>query len=172
MIIATFQSVAEALRSFGEAFSAVWFIALPIGLFLLFKSLWMRYALIMNLTQTPFVVLEIIPPRDLEKSPKIMESFYSGFAGTDKTPNALEIYCDGYFNPWISLELVGKEGAVHFYIRTPKNVRSLVEAHIYAQYPDTEIVEASDYIDDVPKILPNKEWDLWGTDFELANKDA
>lgn len=172
MFIEMVQSIAEALRSFGAAFSAVWFIVLPVGLFWLFKSLWLRYALIMTLSRTQFVMLEIIPPRDLEKSPKIMESFYSGLAGTDKTPNALEIYCDGYFNPWISLELVGKEGEVHFYIRTPKNVRSLIEAHIYAQYPDAEIVEVGDYTNDVPKILPNKEWDLWGTDFELANADA
>jgi hypothetical protein len=57
------------------------------------------------------------------------------------------------------------------FIRTQKAFRNLVEAHFYAQYPDVEIVEAEDYTKQVPRTLPNKDWDLWGTEFKLLKPD-
>lgn len=71
-----------------------------------------------------------------------------------------------------SLELVSTEGTVHYYLRTLKGFRNLVEAHFYAQYPDVEIVEVEDYVKNVPKTVPNKDWDLWGAEFKLLKPDA
>jgi hypothetical protein len=53
-----------------------------------------------------------------------------------------------------------------------KKYQHLIEAHLYAQYPDVEIVEVPDYVDDVPKIIPNSQWDLWGTDLEFTKHSA
>ena len=59
-------------------------------------------------------------------------------------------------------------------IRTPSQFRDLIEAAVYAQYPDAEITEVQDYIDNVPKPLeyPNEEYDLWGTEFRFSNKNV
>jgi hypothetical protein len=118
-----------------------------------------------------WVLLEIIPPRDIEKSPALMESIFSGFAGVMKSPTTLEEFIKGEFPTSFSLELVSLEGQVHFYIRTQAGFRNLVEAHFYAQYPGIEIVEVEDYVNAVPKTLPNKDWDLWGTDFNFVKPD-
>ena len=48
----------------------------------------------------------------------------------------------------------------------------MIESAIYSQYPDIEIVEAEDYVDALPSVLPNKVYDLWGNNFILAKPNA
>jgi hypothetical protein len=117
-------------------------------------------------------MLEIIPPKDLEKGPKPMESFYHGLAGVIESSNAFKEFLIGRaFNDRFSLELVGLGGEVHFFIRTQKKYRNLIEANIYAQYPDAEILEVEDYMQKFPIVVPNKDWQLWGGDLELVMPD-
>ncbi|MDD5396617.1 MAG: hypothetical protein PHW24_00995, partial [Candidatus Moranbacteria bacterium] len=119
-----------------------------------------------------WVMLELIPPKNIEKSPKPMEALFAGFAGVEKSFNTFEKYIDGAFTDYMSLEIVSDEYGVHLYIRTMKKYRHLLEAHLYAQYPDVEIIEVPDYVNDVPKIIPNNQWDLWGTDFMFVRDNA
>ncbi len=65
--------------------------------------------------------------------------------GGEGTP--LDRYWDGKVRPWFSLELVSIEGEVKFFIWTFKSQRNMIEANIYAQYPDVEIHEVPDYVD-------------------------
>jgi hypothetical protein len=170
-----FPNSAEAIQAFRQMFEVVgnvWFIVFPPLLFFLFKILWMDYIIGKFIVSTPTVLLEIIPPRELEKSPRLMESVFDGLAGTEKGPTTFEQYVQGLIPVTFSFEIANDDNGVHFYVRTPVMFRNLVEAHFYAQYPDVEIVEVSDYTEAVPKSLPNKEWDLWGVDFELVNNDA
>lgn len=132
---------------------------------------WMDRAYGIFGSKKKYVLLEIIPSREIEKSPHPMELIFSGFSGTIKTPTAVEEYIGGEFPTSFSLELVSTEGQVHFYIRTEVGFRNLVEAHFYAQYPDIEIVEVEDYTTKVPRLIPNDEWELWGTDFKLLKDD-
>lgn len=97
-----------------------------------------------------------------------MEALFAGFAGVEKTFNTYEQFKDGAFTDYMSLEIASDEGVVHFYIRTMKKYRHIVESHLYAQYPTLEILEVPDYVNDAPKIIPNGKWDLWGTDFEFV----
>ena len=62
------------------------------------------------------------------------------------------------------MEIVSIGGEIHFYIRTPEQFRGIIESNIYSQYPEAEIFEVPDYTKNVPQDIPNKEWDLWGTD--------
>lgn len=158
----------------GSAFSvlmSVWFIIFPPLLFAIFKLLWMLHANGHFGSGIKWVLLEIIPPRDIEASPLPMESIFTAFAGVIKSPTPLEEYIKGEFPTSFSLELVSIEGQVHMYVRTQVGFRNLVEAHFYAQYPNVEIVEAEDYVHLVPKTVPNKDWDLWGVDFKLFKPD-
>lgn len=163
-----FQAFSDISRVAGE----VWFVVLPPMLFFIFKLLWMGHVQNDYIESIRNVLLEIIPPRDVEKSPKVMETFFDGLSGSDKTPSTIEQYIQGYLPPLFSLEFAGGGGEAHMYIRTPVAFRNLVEAYLYAQYPGIEIVETeSDYVDSVPKGAPNKEWDLWGADFEFVKPD-
>lgn len=166
--------MADFFSNFLYMFSVVgdvWFIVLPPILYSLFMFLWMDHANGKFASKWEWVLLEIIPPRELEKSPHPMELIFSGFAGVIKSPSAVEEFIGGEIPTSFSLEIVGTDGQAHMYIRTLKGFRNLVEAHFYAQYPDLEIVEVEDYVKQVPRSLPNKEWDLWGVEFKLLKPD-
>lgn len=166
--------MSDLFTNIGFLFSVmgdVWYIVLPPFLYPLFMFLWIDRANGIFASKKEYVLLEIIPSREIEKSPHPMELIFAGFAGTIKTPSAVEEFIGGEFPTSFSLELVSTEGKVHFFIRTEKGFRNLVEAHFYAQYPDIEIVEVSDYTKEVPITIPNKEWDLWGTEFKLLKDD-
>lgn len=166
-----FKSFGEMFKTIGQVLNHTWFIIFPIVFYYLFKTFWMYFVRVNYLNSVEYVLLKITPPRNIEKSPKPMESIYAGLTGTLKTFNAVEEYIQGMLTPRFSLELVSDEGKAHFYVRTPRMFRNLVESHIYAQYPEAEINEVADYVDNVPRIIPNKDWDLWGTDFELVKPD-
>lgn len=164
--------VAHAFSQIAAIGAHVWFFVLPVMIFPLFMYLWMYHVIVKYEVAIPRVLLEIIPPKDIEKSPQLMEGLFDGLAGTDKAYLVYEQYTLGANPPKFSFEIVGSDGYVHFYIRTPAVNRNLIEAHLYAQYPDIEIVEVEDYVKEMPKNLPNKEWNLWGTDMKLAKADA
>lgn len=158
----------------GNVFSvvmSVWFILFPPLLWFLFKVVWMLHVNGHYGSGLKWVLLEIIPPRDIEASPLPMESIYTALAGVIKSPTPIEEWVKGEFPTSFSFELVSIEGQVHMYVRTQVGFRNLVEAHFYAQYPNVEIVEVEDYVNLVPKTVPNKDWDLWGVDFKLFKPD-
>ncbi len=171
ILLDSFADIWEFFEAIWQAISVFWFIVLPVAFYYLFKLLWMDFAQEKFAKSIKWTMLEIIPPRDIEKSPKPMESIYAGLTGIMRGFNAFEEFVEGMFILKFSLEIVSNEGSVHFYIRTPKDFKNLVEAHIYAQYPEAEIMEVPDYVDEVPKVIPNKNWDLWGCDFELTKPD-
>lgn len=163
----------EFLAQFIETFQMTWYFIVPITFYIIFRSLWGRYVCINDFyAKQNEILLEIIPPRNIEKSPKIMEHFFDSLAGTDAGVNMINKYCHCAQNPFFSLEIVGTEGVAHFYVRTPGFFRDLVESALYAQYPDIEIVEAEDYTQQVPQVIPNEEWTLWGSDLGLVKPDA
>lgn len=168
-----FSVFGDFFHGIGAAFSvigSVWYLLLPF-LYPLFKMLWMDHVQDRFAASLSYVLLEIITPREIEKSPLPMESIFSGLAGVMKSNNVVEEYVQGQLPASFSLEIVGEGGEAHLYIRTQKGFRNLVEAHFYAQYPDMEIVEVPDYVDNVPRTIPNSDWDLWGADLEFVKPD-
>ena len=159
----------------GQAFYLFWWIVLPITLFYIFKVVWVDFVVDKSkfswLNGLDWLMLEVIPPREYEKSPKVMESFYAGLAGVITTHNQFDVWTKGAFIDRFGVELVGEEGKVHFLIRTLRKHRNLIEAHIYAAYADAEVFEVEDYVKKFPRVIPNRDWDLWGTDFELLLPD-
>ncbi|MDO8566181.1 MAG: hypothetical protein Q7S04_03300 [Candidatus Moranbacteria bacterium] len=169
-----FSSLADAFANLWNVFSAafdVWFIIFPPLFFFLFKILWKLHVEDKFGAKLKWVLLELIPPRDIEKSPLPMESIFAGFAGVIKTATAAEVWIKGEFPTAFSLEIASTEGNVHMYVRTHAGFRHLIEANFYAQYPNIEIVEVPDYVHTVPITVPNKDWELWGCDFGLAKDD-
>lgn len=104
-----------------------------------------------------WVVLEAKINREILQTPKAMEQAFNGLHAIEK----------GY----ISLELVGMNREIYFIIRAPKEYKHLVESQFYAQYPEIEIKEQDDYFLSLPAHLPNKEFDLWGTEAILEKEN-
>lgn len=150
-----------------------WWIFTPLILEPLFQALWMNYIQIKYLNNNQWTLLEINVLKDVEAGPKTAEEFIMALHGIADT--AIDTIFDTYFRGavenYFSLEIVSLEGEVHFYVRTPTFLRDMVEAQIYAQYPDAEITQAEDYAAKVPGDVPN-EYDLWGCEWVLEKEDA
>ena len=171
------SDITSAFGVFGQIFQLFWWIILPIFFYTLFKVLWIDFSGWYSANAwTPtreWTMLEIFPPREIERGPKMMENIFIALTGVLTTYNTFNEYLEGaWYHDRFSFEIVGEEGKMHFYIRTQKKYRAMIEAHVYAQYPDAKVLEVSDYTDNFPKMVPNKFWDLWGTDFEFVAKDA
>lgn len=112
-----------------------------------------------------YTLLAIDIPKLNEQSPKAIENMFDQISGAHSTPGRWDKWVEGYFQPKFSFEIVSIEGYVQFLIHTEKVFRDLVEAAIYAQYPDAEITEVEDYTDIAPKEFPNETHELWGAEF-------
>lgn len=133
---------------------------------------WLNYITHKYLMSLNWVMLEIKPPPDVQKSPKIAENIFSGLHGTYLPVKWKKRFFKGEVPNFYSLEIVGNGGQFNFYIRVAETVRSLVEQQIFAQYPDAEIKVVDDYIVGLPRFLPNDEYDLFGADLIFDKEDA
>jgi hypothetical protein len=155
-----------------KVFSVVWFLApfwAPPILIAVFAKVWMIYKRSEFIKNQQHTLLEIRLPREIRKSPLAMEAVLSGVHRSLGEGTPIDIYLKGKVRPWFSLELVSIEGEVRFFIWTRTFLKNLVEAQVYAQYPEVEIHEVDDYSRFV-KFDPN-EMSLWGCDHILTKPD-
>lgn len=131
---------------------------------------WMEYVKGGYLAQQKYVLLSIDVPRDNEQGPEAIEKFFAHLSGIKLKTDWHEKYIEGKVQLDVSLEIIGVAGQIRFLIYTPSQYRDLIEAAIYATYPEVEISEIEDYTQGMPQEFPNKEYDLWGTDLKLYNK--
>ena len=150
-----------------------WWIYLPILLFILSFSALKIYTSLKYRLSLKWILLEITPPKEVRKSPKAMEQVFAGLHGVYVIPIKWHARLfKGKIPDWYSFEMVGKGGETHFYIRTQEKYKNIVEAQVYAQYPESEISEVPDYINDLPLIIPDDKYDLWGAEMILSKPDA
>ncbi len=153
-------------------FSAVWPVLGLAFLGYLAWLFWHHYVEHDFISGIDWVLLEIVPPRDVLRSPKAMELFFTNGLYHLSNKGFVEKYWLGAVQLWFSLEIVSIGGQVHFYIRTPSRLKGLIETQLYAQYPQAQVKLAEDYTLAVNNISPESGWDLWGCEFTLAKPDA
>jgi hypothetical protein len=134
--------------------------------------LWIHYIQQDFISGIDFVLLEIIPPRDVLRSPKAMELFLTNALYHMSNKGGKEEYWQGAVWFWFSLEIASIDGQVHFYIRTPTRVRDLIETQMYAQYPQAQVKAVEDYTLGVDEISPRSSWNGWGCEFKLEKSEA
>lgn len=121
-------------------------------------------------------LLHIKVPRDVEKTPKSMEQIFSAVHSISASPIRFwGKWFKGAVSSWISFEITGRAGKINFYVRVPEGNRDLLESAVYSQYPEAEInlvPEPEDYVNQLPSVLPNDDFDIWGTEFILAREDG
>ncbi len=135
-------------------------------------KMWIHYIRQDFISGIDFVLLEIIPPREVLRSPKAMELFITNALYHWSYKGGKEEYWQGAVWFWFSLEIASIDGQVHFYIRTPTRIRGLIETQMYAQYPQSQIREVPDYTLAVDKISPESAWMGWGCEFGLLKPEA
>ncbi|MEI7512832.1 MAG: hypothetical protein WCK01_05245 [Candidatus Uhrbacteria bacterium] len=166
----------------GDPFSAMAYLFLHGGwIIFVFVFLWalkygwleIRQAKFMHSQE--FILLRITVPKASEfnqQTPRAVENIMANLAGAHSPASWKEMWIDGKFQIPLSLEIASLNGQVSYYIHSLRNLRDLVEAAIYAQYPDADIDEVPDYAKGVPTHYPNDEWDLWGTEMTPTTNDA
>ncbi len=147
-----------------------WALILFIGVPLWLKER-LRRKRIEHIEHTKYVLLALDVPKGTEQSPKAVESIFTALAGAHSHGNLIEHYWDGHVQEPFSFEIASLGGYIQFFVRTPEQFRDLVEAAIYAQYPDAEIIESEDYVDRIPSFYDTEEFDLWGTELTFTNKN-
>ena len=135
-------------------------------------KVWLHYIRQDFISGIDYVLLEIIPPRDVLRSPKAMELFITNALYHWSQKGGREEFWQGAVWFWFSLEIASIDGQVHFYVRTPTRIRGLIETQMYAQYPQAQIKEALDYTLGVDKISPESAWMGWGCEFKLKKAEA
>lgn len=115
-----------------------------------------------------YQLLEIKVPQATIQTPKGMDNFFANLAGSRSSITWREHWLLGKEQPVFSFELVSNGGSVHFYIRTPDRYRDLIEADLYAQYPEAQITEVEDYVGRIPHKYPDDEWEAFGAEFILS----
>jgi hypothetical protein len=138
-------------------------VALMQGLWLL----WIQWRRGLYAKTVGYCIMAIDVPRMNEQTPKAVEHIFemvaSAYAGFDR----YEKYWLGKIQPTFSFELVSISGYVQFLAYCPVKFRDMIEAAIYSQYPEAEIVEVADYTDRIPAVYPHPEWEAFGTEFVL-----
>ncbi len=134
--------------------------------------LWLHYIQQDFISGIEFVILEVIPPRDVLRNPRAMELFITNALYHYSNKGGGEEYWQGAVWFWFSLELVSIDGQVHFYIRTPSRIKQLIETQMYAQYPQAQVKEVEDYTLAVDEISPTSSWMGWGCEWALKRPEA
>jgi len=151
---------------------SLWWIYIPLILLILLIMLFESYSRTNYINSLKWFLLEIQVPQDPHKSPKAAEQIYAALHAIQPKVKAKEKFWLGKVPDWFSFEIVSISGQIHIFVRTLEAHRNFVESQIYAQYPDAEIKEADDYMNDLPLILPDDQYDLNGGDFILEKEDA
>ncbi|MBU2566876.1 hypothetical protein KKG46_04960 [Patescibacteria group bacterium] len=168
--------VAGLLAQFGaNPFIAMWLLFIYGGwVFFLIAFLWAFAEGWKHILQNKagakkeWIVLAIDIPKlsekDMGQSLKAVENIFAHLAGAHSPISWTEKWFQGKYQDPISFEIISIEGHVQFVIQCLRSLRDLVEASIFAQYPDAEIAEVEDYTKNVPSSYPDDEWELWGTE--------
>jgi len=162
----------EVLNVLKDILLGYWWVIAPIILFFVLRGIWLGHIRGEYIKSLKWVVLEIKIPREVVKTPKAMEQFFTGLHASGRELKFKDKYFKGAIPNWLSVEIVGRGGDIHFFIRSQEKFRDLIESQLYAQYPQAEIYETDDYISSLPADIPNKEYDVIGSEIILDKPDA
>lgn len=123
---------------------------------------------------TEWVFLEIHPPKENLTSTMAVEHIFTQMHALHRSLTMEEVYMQGQFQLWYSLEIVSFGGKVSFIIRCPKRYQHLVESAFYSQYPSAEIREISDYMENFTHNVysPDNKYEFFGTEWKMAENDV
>lgn len=136
------------------------------------RMAWLNWRQNLYMSKQDFILLAVDIPQAHLQNIKAVEQIFAALWGSFGTGNKKDKWWNGRVQLAYSIELVSIEGYIQFLIHTPAPFRDLVESAIYAQYPDSEIVEVQDYTQSIPKEFPAEGWDLWGTEFSMTKSDV
>lgn len=117
-----------------------------------------------------WVFLTIRVPKTNELSTLAVEQVFAQMHAIVGNATFAQKYVEGKVPLWYSFEIVSLGGKISFVIRAPKASKDLVEAAFYAQYPEAEVTEVSDYLENFAYDPESSVAEVWGTEL-VQNTD-
>ncbi|MFH1712026.1 MAG: hypothetical protein ABH846_02200 [Patescibacteria group bacterium] len=136
-----------------------------------FSEVWIDHRQDLYWEKLKWHLLHISVPADSIQTPMGMANFFTNLAGSKSAITWKEKWLDGKFQAYFTLEITSDEGRINFYIRTQAKYRDMVEASLYAQYPEAQISEVEDYVQSLPNEYPSDEYDLFGSEMILSKEN-
>jgi len=178
-VLSVFNTVGDTTKEilFGPVLEFLknwWWLILPFALRKPFLYLWRwwRFERWLRVVFKP-ILFEIKIPKEILKPIRAMEDVMTSLhAIVYHPPDWWENWIEGQAQTSLGFEIVSIEGKIRFFVRVHKDYEEAVHAAIYSQYPDVEITAVDDYTKAVPQDIPNKDWDLWASDYVLLKADA
>lgn len=171
--------VLQSFSGFTDIFKPLWFVFTHGGwiafvgviVYILFK---LYYFEIIGqfLASQKWVYLSIKVPRENLTSTLAVEQIFIQLHALFSSLTFTNKYVEGKIMLWYSLEIVSLGGKVSFIIRAPKDNTELIEAAVYSQYPNAEIMEVNDYMENIEYDSESSDFDIWGCEFVLAGDQA
>jgi hypothetical protein len=163
----------ELFHNIGTLWSATWWFIIPIFLYPIFVKMWLFYVKKVYTANLKWVNLQVRVPVEVLKTPKAMEQVFAAAHGTYSFGiKPYDKWWNGEVENWSSFEIMADADGPRFYIRVVASYQKMMEAAIYAQYPDAEITVSEDYTSKFPLVLPNAMYDMHGADFILTYDNA
>ena len=153
-------------------FLSAWPVWVPLIALNLAFSKWINYVRRYWINKQGSVLLEIKLPHEVKKSPAAMEFVLNGIWENANISTPGEAFWEGKQREWFSLEIVSLGGQVRFFIWAFPRWKKIIEARVYAQYPEAEVHEvAKDYALELSSYDPDT-YTYWGINTELVKPDA
>lgn len=159
----------EAVFAVAVATSPVW---LPYALLIAFWHQWMHYIRFrfwFSPITTP-VLLEIMLPPEVEKSPLAMEIFLVSLHQGGGETTFLHRIWRGQMRMTSSLEIASNHGQIRYYIQTRRSFRNIIESRLYGQFPEAQVREVDDYTQQIPSNLAG--YQIAGTEYAKGDAGA
>lgn len=166
------EALGEQVAVLWAVIANTWWLWVPPALFVVGHEFWLLYLRIRYFANLQWVLLEVRLPREIAKTPEAMEQIFAGLQTMYWDLDPLEIYWEGLQHDYMVFEMASLGGETRFYVRAPVFFRNVIEAQIYAQYPESEIAEVADYMSQLPPVVPTEEWNMFGVEFSLEREDA
>ena len=152
-----------------------WFFALFI-LFPMFRSSWLFWRQELFKNENEWAILELKMPREIKKGVQAMEQVLTALNSLRNFPATVkDKYIAGEMTRPFSLEIVSLGGEVRFFVRAYAKHRGMVEAAFFSYYPDVEVFEVDDYMNQLPANLQEVEernLSILGTEIVLSKESA
>lgn len=132
-----------------------------------FAQMWLNHRQGIFAASLQHVLLAINVPATTEQTPKAIETLFANLIGCQSNFIWKDKWLSGKLQPVFGFEIASSEGYVQFYVWTQTKYRDIIEAGIYAHYPEAEISEVEDYASFAPSRFPDEHHEGWGMEMTL-----
>ncbi len=128
------------------------------------KYYWQKWFLNYN-----YIVLEIKLPKEQLKTPQAMEMVFNGIWEPGDSNGWKESWLGLNTLDIVSFEIASIGGSIHFFFWVPEKYKPRVESHVYAHYPQAEVVPVPDYTRIIP--FSNDTHKIMGFEYKQSDAD-